>query len=268
MSRGHRAGGSLLMRSSVKLGHQFPALLLAILAGCANSPPKQTSAACLVVAVTDGDTLTLRCTARPEQPAQAIVVRLAEIDAPEKAQPFEARSKQALAAMCFQKPATVKPQTLDRYGRTVAHIDCDGSDASAEMVRAGMAWAFTKYLTDPQIKAIEMEARAARRGLWADVEPVPPWEWRQRKSTPARRVIGYGASPRLYELDNGFAERANFLNPDCSTRRYVVWEKRAEADALFPASRQWQRVQLCGPHDFVIVRTKRDTAEKRSSSST
>ena len=84
--------------------------------------------------------------------------------------------------MCFQKPAAVKPQTRDRYGRTVARINCDGTDANAEMVRSGMAWAFTKYLTDPQIKAIEMEARAERRGLWADREPVAPWEWRADKS--------------------------------------------------------------------------------------
>ena len=58
---------------------------------------------------------------------------------------------------------------------------CDGTDANAEVVRAGMAWAFTKYLTDPQIKAIEMEARAERRGLWVDREPVAQWGWRQSK---------------------------------------------------------------------------------------
>lgn len=120
----------------------------------------------------------MRCEAQAEQPAQTIIIRLAEIDAPEKRQPFGERSKQALAAMCFQKPATVKPQTRDRYGRTVARVICDGTDANVEMVRAGMAWAFTKYLTDPQIKAIETEARSERRGLWADRVPVAPWAWR------------------------------------------------------------------------------------------
>ena len=128
------------------------------------------------------DTVTVRCDAQAEQTAQTIVIRLAEIDAPEKRQPFGERSKQALSAMCFQKPATVKPKTRDRYGRTVARVICDGADANAEMVRVGMAWAFTKYLTDPQIKAIEMGARAERRGLWADREPVAPWDWRAGKS--------------------------------------------------------------------------------------
>ena len=46
---------------------------------------------CLVVAITDGDTIKVRC---PEQP-QA-VVRLAEIDAPESKQPFGQRSKQEI----------------------------------------------------------------------------------------------------------------------------------------------------------------------------
>jgi endonuclease YncB( thermonuclease family) len=79
-----------------------------------------------VVGVADGDTLTVRCEAQADQAAQTIVIRLAEIDAPEKRQPFGERSKQALAAMCFQKPAIVTPQTRDRFGRIVARIDCDG----------------------------------------------------------------------------------------------------------------------------------------------
>ncbi len=69
---------------------------------------------------------------------------------------------------------------MDRYGRTVARINCDGTDANAEMVRSGMAWAFTKYLTDPKLKVLEDQAHEARLGLWRDAQPVPPWEWRKR----------------------------------------------------------------------------------------
>jgi CheY-like chemotaxis protein len=29
----------------------------------------------------------------------------------------------------------------------------------------------------------EAEAREARRGLWADAHPVPPWEWRGRRGS-------------------------------------------------------------------------------------
>jgi endonuclease YncB( thermonuclease family) len=66
-----------------------------------------------------------------------------------------------------------------RYGRTVARVICAGTDASAAMVRTGMAWAYTRYLTDPQIQAMEVVARRERLGLWADAHPIPPWEWRK-----------------------------------------------------------------------------------------
>lgn len=133
---------------------------------------------CLVVGISDGDTLTARC----GQPGayEQVKVRLAEIDAPEKKQPFGERSRQSLADMCFQHQAEIRPTARDRYGRTVARVICDGQDANAEQVRAGMAWAYTKYLTDPRIARIERSAREERRGLWADPSPIEPWTWRKR----------------------------------------------------------------------------------------
>lgn len=122
---------------------------------------------CLVVGVADGDTLTARC----GQPGayEQVKVRLAEIDAPEKKQPFGERSRQSLASLCFQREAVLRPTTIDRYGRTVARVECDGRDANAEQVRAGMAWAYTKYQTDPAIPWLELQARSARAGLWRDL---------------------------------------------------------------------------------------------------
>lgn len=138
---------------------------------------------CLVVGISDGDTIKVRC---PDQPQMA--VRLAEIDAPEKAQPFGQRSKSLLSTLCFRKPAEVRPSSRDRYGRTIARVTCAGTDANVAMVRAGMAWAYTRYLTDPRIQALEFVARRERLGLWADAHPVPPWEWRKAadKGTGAR----------------------------------------------------------------------------------
>jgi len=134
---------------------------------------------CLVIGITDGDTIKVRCDDSPQQ-----VIRLAEIDAPEKTQPFGDRSRQHLADLCFQKRAELQPKLKDRYGRTVARVKCEGTDASAAQVRTGMAWAFTKYLTDPAIKQLEGEAMESHRGLWADAEPLPPWDWRRN---PAQR---------------------------------------------------------------------------------
>jgi len=136
----------------------------------------ETALLCLVVGISDGDTLRVRCPGRPQA-----VVRLAEVDAPEKDQPFGRRSKQYLASLCFRRQAEIRPSALDRYGRTVAHVTCSGSDASVAMVRAGLAWAYGAYLTDPQIRALEAAARRAHAGLWADAKPVPPWEWRKAR---------------------------------------------------------------------------------------
>jgi micrococcal nuclease len=128
---------------------------------------------CLVVGISDGDTIKVRC---PDQPQ--VAVRLAEIDAPEKAQPFGRSSKELLSELCFRKQAEIRPSSRDRYGRTIARVICARTDANAAMVRAGMAWAYTRYLTDPQIQAMEVVARRERLGLWVDARPVAPWEWR------------------------------------------------------------------------------------------
>jgi endonuclease YncB( thermonuclease family) len=114
-----------------------------------------------------------------------VKVRLAEIDAPEKRQAFGSRSRQHLAELCLRKEAVVRPTATDRYRRTVARVQCSGIEANAEQVRAGMAWAFTRYLKDPAIARLEQEARAERRGLWSDASPAPPWVWReQRRQAP------------------------------------------------------------------------------------
>lgn len=118
---------------------------------------------------------------------QQITVRLAEIDAPEKAQPFGTQSKQSLSDMCFDRQARIATQGRDRYGRTIGRIYCftpgvkTEVDANAEQVRRGMAWVFDRYATDGTLYNLQDDARSARRGLWADQSPTPPWEWRKSR---------------------------------------------------------------------------------------
>lgn len=128
-----------------------------------------------VVAVADGDTLTVL------RDREQIKVRLVEIDAPEKKQAFGQKSKQSLSDLCFGKTATLADQGKDRYNRTLARMHCDGIDANAEQVRRGLAWVYRKYAPkDSPLYAIETEAKAAKRGLWSDADPMSPWEWRHR----------------------------------------------------------------------------------------
>jgi endonuclease YncB( thermonuclease family) len=137
---------------------------------------------CVIVSISDGDTVTARCNASDGPSTRTIKVRLAEIDAPEHHQPFGARSKEHLATLCFQRLAEIHPiatnHGLDRYGRTVAHVTCDGVDANTEQVRTGMAWVFDRFVKDRSLYRLQAEAMAAQRGLWVDPEPIPPWKWR------------------------------------------------------------------------------------------
>lgn len=128
-----------------------------------------------VVGVADGDTITVL------RDNVQVKVRLAEIDAPEKAQAFGNKSKQALSALVHGKTVLVVEQGHDRYRRTIGRVFQDKVDVSAEQVKRGMAWVYRKYSKDVSLLPLENEARAQGLGLWADIEPVPPWEWRRRK---------------------------------------------------------------------------------------
>lgn len=127
-----------------------------------------------VVGVADGDTITVLRVREP------IKIRLAEIDAPEKAQAFGNRSKQALSALVFGKAVLVVEQGRDRYKRTIGRVYQGDVDVSAEQVKQGMAWVYRKYSKDVSLLPLENDAKAQRLGLWADVEPIPPWEWRHK----------------------------------------------------------------------------------------
>lgn len=133
-----------------------------------------------VVGVSDGDSITL-LTAEKHQ----IKVRLAEIDAPEKSQAFGHRSKQALAHLCFGKEAVLSVQTIDRFGRTIARVDCAGVDANAEQVKRGYAWVYDRYAKDKSLFSLQLEARENSRGLWVDASPVAPWDFRRDKKNSA-----------------------------------------------------------------------------------
>ncbi len=143
-----------------------------------------------VVGITDGDTLTVL-----DGENRQHRLRLAEIDAPERGQPFGAAAKARLANLCFGERVEVTVHGSDRYGREVATVRKQGGPPDAEtvnleMVRAGYAWAYNAYARDPRIRMAEAEAKAAGRGLWGGPFPVPPWEWRRAKKLPGPEKRG------------------------------------------------------------------------------
>jgi endonuclease YncB( thermonuclease family) len=127
--------------------------------------------------VKDGDTIT----------NGPVTYRLHGIDAPEKAQTC---LRDGVEWLCGQEAAaylrslvaaqmvTCEPKDRDRYGRTVAICRAAEIELNREMVRAGMAWAYTRYSAD--YLDAESEAREAGRGVWGS-EAISPWEWRKAK---------------------------------------------------------------------------------------
>ena len=127
-----------------------------------------------VIKIADGDTLTLLTPSN-----QQVKIRLAGVDTPERKQPFGNKAKQALSNLAFQKQALVEIAAKDRYGRTIGVVFVDGLNVNAELVKQGMAWVYRKYTDDERLYILESEAKQAKRGLWLDENPIPPWEWRR-----------------------------------------------------------------------------------------
>ena len=130
-----------------------------------------------VVSITDGDTATVLTNNKQTK------VRLAEIDTPEKNQPYGQKAKKALSDFIFNKSVEVEVITIDRYGRTVGKIFLDNRNINREMVRAGHAWVYTQYAKDKTLFVLEKEARENQLGLWAlpKEQRIAPWQWRRGK---------------------------------------------------------------------------------------
>ena len=141
----------------------------------------QTLTGC-VVSIADGDTITLLDASNTQHR-----IRLAGIDAPESHQAFGEQSKQSLSELIYGKEVIVTYQKTDQYGRLVGKTLLDGKDINLEQVKAGMAWHY-KFYEDEQTPEdrdlytrAESEARAARRGLWQDPNPVEPYQFRREE---------------------------------------------------------------------------------------
>ena len=133
-----------------------------------------------VVSIADGDTITVLDSGEKQHR-----IRLTGIDAPESGQAFGTRSRQRLADLVFGKQVIVEYDKKDRYRRTLGKVIVDGRDANLEQIKSGMAWHYKYYESEqpPEDRKTyaeaEVEARAAKRGLWVDPNPVPPWDFRR-----------------------------------------------------------------------------------------
>jgi endonuclease YncB( thermonuclease family) len=129
-----------------------------------------------VVRIRDGDSLVILAGGTP------VEVRLHGVDAPEQGQAYGRRAKSFTGNLSFGRQVELEPRGKDAYGRTLAAVILpDGRSLNRELVAAGLAWHYRQYSDDADLAAGEAEARAARRGLWAGRNPLPPWEFRESR---------------------------------------------------------------------------------------
>ncbi len=129
----------------------------------------------VVVSVRKGDTLTLL------EGERKLLLRVAEIDAPELRQSFGQRSKRALEEICLGKQAEVS--LLATKGReTSGRVLCEGVDAGAEQVAKGFAWVSRRRAASKSpLFYLENQAQRNREGLWSDPTAMPPWAYRSNR---------------------------------------------------------------------------------------
>ncbi|MFX1678657.1 thermonuclease family protein [Mitsuaria sp. CC2] len=148
-----------------------------------------------VVGLADGDTLTVL-----DNDRQQHRVRLVGIDAPEKRQAFGERSRQHLSALVFRQEVAVDWKKRDRYGRILGVVRVRSVDVGQAQLRAGLAWHYKAYAREQPVEQralysdVELDARRARRGLWSEAAPTPPWEFRRSKGSGARTPAEHQAS--------------------------------------------------------------------------
>jgi len=128
-----------------------------------------------VIAVSDGDTITVRTQNSKQK------IRLFGVDCPEKLQPYGRAATLLTQKLAYRKLVKITPLQTDRYGRTVAYVALpDGSKLNYELVSSGLAWWSKQYAPEEmQIATREIQARLKGIGLWQDISPIPPWDFRK-----------------------------------------------------------------------------------------
>lgn len=120
-----------------------------------------------VVGISDGDTITVLDSNKTQHK-----IRLAGIDAPEKAQAFGELSKQHLSDVLFGKTVAADWNKTDKYGRTIGKVIANGQDANLAQVQAGLAWHYKQYAKEQSTSdrssyaLADVGAKARKVGLW------------------------------------------------------------------------------------------------------
>lgn len=171
----------------------FSALFLGLClatAACSKPSGGQVNAVqATLVDAPDGDTVHVRT------PEKALLkVRVAGIDTPERGQAYWRVARAKLIELTRGKPLVLDCFKTDQYERSVCRVQADGQDVAAQLVESGMAWHYKRFQSEQTpaerelYARLETAARASRKGLWQDEDPMPPEVCRKerRAGNPCR----------------------------------------------------------------------------------
>lgn len=206
-----------------------------------NLKPAERKIAGKVIRVSDGDTIAVL-----DEYKSTYKIRFEGIDAPESKQDFGQKAKQSLSDLVFGKQVVVITSKVDKYGRFVGKVMLGETDINLAQLKGGFAWHYKKY-ADEQKEAdrilyakTELEAKAAKIGLWADAAPTPPWDWRRGVNNEALDGVPTGAII-------GNANSKIFHTPGCSTYTKVSKENRVIFKTAGEAEKAGYRISgACG----------------------
>jgi micrococcal nuclease len=137
----------------------------------------QTTYTATVIGIKDGDTVVVLDSLNNQT-----TLRLAEVDCPEKSQPFGTTAKQFTSDQIYRKMIKYVVTDIDRYGRSIAMIyyDTDNKYLSAEIIKAGMGWHYKRYSKSKELSTFEDNAKKNKIGLWSELNPIEPSIWRRK----------------------------------------------------------------------------------------
>jgi len=135
-----------------------------------------------VIGVKDGDTVEVL-----DDHNKTTILRIAEVDCPEKKQPYGNAAKQFTSNEIYRKTVSYIITNKDRYGRSVAKVFYKNKYLSAELIKNGMGWQYKKYSRSKELALLEQNARARRVGLWVDQNALAPWDWRKARRGKSSR---------------------------------------------------------------------------------
>ena len=156
----------------------------------------------VVTFVSDGDSVMVR----PASGGAPMKIRINGVDAPEICQAYGPESRLALQSRVMGRTVTLDGQRRDDYGRVLARIYVsegngaspgkagkftDADDVGQWMVQQGHAWSYRFRRDAGPYAAEELQARAARRGLFAGMRPGKPG--------PPGQLGQLGQSPQIVE---------------------------------------------------------------------